>query len=88
MQQWACSLQSAQGRSGDTAGGSETLSDRIPSGPWRGTSWYWWTMAATCHMRATFGAELGITDRWRDSAAVEWQAIRGRALAALGREQR
>ena len=51
------------------------------------TSWYWWRMAATWHMLGDYAAELRITDRWRDSAAVEWQAIRGRALAALGRER-
>ena len=50
-------------------------------------SWYWWRMAATWHMPGDYAAELGITDRWRDSAALEWQEIRGRALAALGRER-
>jgi DNA-binding SARP family transcriptional activator len=48
---------------------------------------YWWLMAGSWHMLGEYGTELGITDRWRDSAAVEWQVIRGRALAALGRER-
>ena len=51
------------------------------------TSWYWWRMANTWHMPGDYAAELGITDRWRDSAAEEWQVVRGRALAALGRER-
>lgn len=50
-------------------------------------SWYWSTMATTWHMSGDHASELGITDRWRDSAAVEWQGVRGRALAALGRER-
>jgi hypothetical protein len=45
------------------------------------TSWYWGQMAATWHIPGDHAAELGITDRWRDSE------IRGRALAALGRER-
>jgi DNA-binding SARP family transcriptional activator len=50
-------------------------------------SWHWWRMAATWHMPGNYAAELQITERWRDSAAVEWQVIRGRALAALDRER-
>ena len=38
-------------------------------------------------MLGEYRAELDITDRWRDSAAREWQVMRGRALAALGRER-
>jgi hypothetical protein len=33
-----------------------------------------------------YRSELAITDRWRDSSALEWQVIRARALAAFGRE--
>jgi DNA-binding SARP family transcriptional activator len=47
---------------------------------------YWWRMAATWHMVGGYRTELDITDRWRDSADAEWQIVRGRALAALGRE--
>jgi hypothetical protein len=49
--------------------------------------WYWSTMAATWHMTGDHAAELGITDRWRDSAAVERDWVREPALAALGRER-
>ena len=48
---------------------------------------YWWRLASTWHMTGEYHSELAITDRWRDSAAGEWQGIRGRALAALGRER-
>ncbi len=51
------------------------------------TSWYWWRMSATYHALGEYDAELPITDRWWDPADVEWQAIRSRALAALGRER-
>jgi hypothetical protein len=44
-------------------------------------------MAATWHMPGEYAAELSITDRWSDSTAWEWQVIRGRALAGLGRER-
>jgi hypothetical protein len=37
-------------------------------------------------MRGGYREELDITTRWVDSAGSEWQAVRGRALAALGRE--
>ena len=43
-------------------------------------------MAATWHMPGEYDAELGITDRWRDSTSSLWLMVRGRALAALGRE--
>ncbi len=48
---------------------------------------YWWRMAATWHMVGGYRAELDITDRWRDSADAQWQIVRGRSLAALGRER-
>ena len=48
---------------------------------------YWWRLAGASHMLGEYRTELGITDRWRDSAAWEWQVVRGRALAALGRER-
>ena len=52
---------------------------------WEG--WYWSNMAATCHMPGGYAAELGVTESWRDSSALEWRESRGRALAALGRER-
>jgi DNA-binding SARP family transcriptional activator len=48
---------------------------------------YWSRLASTYHMTGEYGSELDITDRWRDSTAEEWREIRGRALAALGRER-
>jgi hypothetical protein len=48
---------------------------------------YWWRMAATWHMVGGYRAELEIADRWGDSSDGQWQIVRGRALAALGREQ-
>jgi DNA-binding SARP family transcriptional activator len=48
---------------------------------------YWWRKAATWHMVGGYREELEITDRWRDSADAPWQVVRGRALAALGRER-
>jgi DNA-binding SARP family transcriptional activator len=51
------------------------------------TSWYWWRMAATYHMPGDYAAELSSTDRWRDSTIWWLQEVRGRALAALGRER-
>jgi DNA-binding SARP family transcriptional activator/TolB-like protein len=48
---------------------------------------YWWYMAASWHLLGGYRNEIGITDRWRDSSAWEWQVIRGRALGALGRER-
>jgi hypothetical protein len=48
---------------------------------------YWVGMAASLHILGEYRAELDITDRWRDSAASEWQEVRGRALGALGRER-
>jgi DNA-binding SARP family transcriptional activator len=52
-----------------------------------GSRGYWWYMAASRHMLGEYGAELDITDRWRDSASERWQVVRGRALAGLGRER-
>ena len=48
---------------------------------------YWWRMADALHTLGQYRAELDITERWRDSAAWEWQLVRGRALGALGRER-
>jgi DNA-binding SARP family transcriptional activator len=48
---------------------------------------YWSRLATTYHMTGEHQAELAITDGWQDSAAGEWREIRGRALAALGRER-
>jgi hypothetical protein len=48
---------------------------------------YWARLATTWHMTGDYQSELAITDRWQDSAAGEWREIRGRALAALGRER-
>ncbi len=80
-------LQSAEGCSGDYA----PIGSRARPA-WRdsaGEVWprYWWRMAATWHMLGEYHDELDITDRWRDSAASEWQVMRGRALGALGRER-
>ena len=49
--------------------------------------WYWSVVAECRHALGDYRAELAITGAWRDSAVVEWRLIRGRALAALGREQ-
>jgi hypothetical protein len=48
---------------------------------------YWSRLATTYHMTGEYQSELAITDRWQDSAAGEWREIRGRALAAMGRER-
>jgi hypothetical protein len=48
---------------------------------------YWEWLANTWHTTGEYRPELEITDRWQDSAAWEWREIRGRALAALGRER-
>ncbi len=48
---------------------------------------YWWFMAASHHMLGDYLEEVEITDRWRDSSSWAWSPIRGRALAALGRER-
>jgi hypothetical protein len=47
---------------------------------------YWSRLAATWHMLGGYREELDITDRWEDSTDHDWQIVRGRALAALGRE--
>ncbi|HEX3273644.1 MAG TPA: hypothetical protein VHR43_02215, partial [Gemmatimonadales bacterium] len=47
---------------------------------------YWWWLAASHHMLAQYREEIEITDRWRDSSDASWMVVRGRALAALGRE--
>jgi hypothetical protein len=44
-------------------------------------------MAHTYHMPGEYRTELGITDRWRDSTTWGLDEVRGRALAALGRER-
>jgi hypothetical protein len=53
------------------------------------TAWpvYWLRLAGTWHMVGGYREELEITDRWADSTDPDWQVIRGRALAALGRER-
>jgi DNA-binding SARP family transcriptional activator len=51
------------------------------------TAWYWWRVAATYHATGDYHSELSLTDRWRDSTTEEWRGVRGRALAALGRER-
>jgi len=38
-------------------------------------------------MLGEYRSELDITDRWRDSTSPAWPLMRGRALAALGRER-
>jgi len=48
---------------------------------------YWQRLAGTWHMMAGYREELHITDRWADSTDPDWQVIRGRALAGLGRER-
>ena len=48
---------------------------------------YWSRLATTYHTTGEYQSELAITDRWQDSAAGEWREIRGRALAAMGRER-
>ena len=53
-------------------------------GAWRQ---YWWYLAANRHMLGDYDAELDITHRWRDSTSRDWQVVRGRALAGLGRER-
>jgi len=47
---------------------------------------YWTWLAASHHMLTQYREEIEITDRWYDSSDADWQVIRGRALAALGRE--
>jgi DNA-binding SARP family transcriptional activator len=48
---------------------------------------YWSRLAMTWHMTGEYESELAITDRWRDSADGVSRGVRGRALAALGRER-
>jgi hypothetical protein len=48
---------------------------------------YWFRMAATWHMVGGYRQELEIADRWADSSDGAWAIVRGRALAALGRER-
>jgi len=62
----------------------EVLQGVTPLPRWE--AWYWSTIAACRHALGEYQEELAITERWRDSATGEWQWIRGRALAALGRE--
>jgi hypothetical protein len=47
----------------------------------------WSRLAMTWHMTGDHREELAITDRWRDSADGVWREVRGRTLAALGRER-
>jgi DNA-binding SARP family transcriptional activator len=48
---------------------------------------YWSLVAAADHVLGDHRAELGVTDRWRDSTDSRWSVIRGRALGALGWER-
>jgi DNA-binding SARP family transcriptional activator len=49
-------------------------------------AWYWGMTADCWHVLDGYQTELEITERWRDSTSRDWQVMRGRALAALGRE--
>lgn len=49
-------------------------------------AWYWGVTADCWHVLDAYRTELEITERWRDSTSADWQVLRGRALAALGRE--
>jgi hypothetical protein len=69
----------------------EILRGLDPLDPWWGwapapDSYWAWTAVAR-HLLGQHVAELEITERWRDSAAGTWRYIRGRALAALGRDR-
>jgi hypothetical protein len=55
-----------------------------PAGVWPR---YWVRLAGTWHVVGGYREELEITDRWADSSDPEWQIVRGRALAGLGRER-
>jgi DNA-binding SARP family transcriptional activator len=55
-----------------------------PAGVWPR---YWVRLAGTWHMVGGYHEELSITQRWVDSTDPDWQVVRGRALAALGRER-
>jgi len=48
---------------------------------------YWSLVAAADHILGDHRAELGVTDRWRDSTDSRWPVVRGRALGALGWER-
>jgi DNA-binding SARP family transcriptional activator len=48
---------------------------------------YWSRVAMTWHMTGDYESELAVTDRWQDSADGVWREVRGRTLAALGRER-
>jgi DNA-binding SARP family transcriptional activator/TolB-like protein len=62
-----------------------------PLDPWSGWApapeghWAWTALAH--HMLGQYRAELEVTERWRDSAAGWWPYLRGRALAAVGRDR-
>jgi DNA-binding SARP family transcriptional activator len=58
-----------------------------PERDWKSDSDYWSRLAMTWHMTGEHESELAITDRWRDSADGVWWEVRGRTLAALGRER-
>jgi hypothetical protein len=62
-----------------------------PLDPWWGWApapeGYWGWTAVSRHMLGEHLAELKITERWRDSADGLWPYMRGRALAAMGRDQ-
>jgi tetratricopeptide (TPR) repeat protein len=61
-----------------------------PPGRWsheQARAGYSWLLAASHHTLGHYLEEVEITDRWRDSSNSVWWTIRGRALAALGRER-
>jgi DNA-binding SARP family transcriptional activator len=79
--EWALQRSNQPGAAGAMLGRMD------PEGYFPGEDSYWWYMAASRHMVGEYGAELAITDRWRDSTSRAWQVVRGRALAGLGRER-
>jgi hypothetical protein len=86
--QYAWSLQrSNQARAaGAMLEGMDPEDDRGGENPHRQRQ-YWWHLAGSRHILGEYDAELDITDRWRDSTSEDWQVVRGRALAGLGRER-
>jgi DNA-binding SARP family transcriptional activator len=83
---WAQASYAFQLRSSNQPRAAQEILRRFDP-PKKSLPWYWSVMAATHHTLGEYRSELGITERWRDSTTWEWQAVRGRALAALGRER-